>query len=236
MVVGEEDGNSELLEEAWLSDVDSDVDGNSESGDGLAENLQRGHAIEETKSIVGQHLQLRLEALRSEEESWGEMAEVPPRLVLLTLAGRLDSGGNARPSRTSFMFDRFDPLLFDFPLLPPELVPHRSDGTAERVSEELVKVTSDLLLEEPFASFLFGGSRVILTAGLLSVTSAPTPHTRTRTEVLIFIPGWQRRLCSLCQKSSEMASRGAAVVSASDYATRIARCLSTNDDKLSHAV
>jgi len=29
MVVGEEDGNSELLEEAWLSDVDSDVDGNS---------------------------------------------------------------------------------------------------------------------------------------------------------------------------------------------------------------
>ena len=86
MVVGEEDGDSELLEEAWLSDVDSDADGNSESGDGLSENLQRRHTLEETKSIVGQHLQLRLEALRSEEESWGELAEVPPRLNIRYVA------------------------------------------------------------------------------------------------------------------------------------------------------
>ena len=44
MVVGEEDGDSELLEEAWLSDVDSDADGNSESGDGLCEGVVRVHA------------------------------------------------------------------------------------------------------------------------------------------------------------------------------------------------
>ena len=165
MVVGEEDENAESFEEAWLSDVNSDVDGRTESGTSSTENLQGVHLLEETKSMVGQHLQRRLEALRSEEESWGELAAAPPRVLLLTLASRLDSQGKPRPSRTSFMFDRFDPLLFDFPLLPPELVPHRSDGTAERVSEELVKVTSDLLLEEPFASSLLGGSRVIVTAG-----------------------------------------------------------------------
>ena len=63
------------------------------------------------------------------------------------------------------MFDRFEPLLWDFPLLPPELVPHRADGTAERVSEDIVSLTSELLLEHLFAWPLLSPSRVVVTAG-----------------------------------------------------------------------
>jgi hypothetical protein len=47
-------------------------------------------------------------------------------VVLFTLAGRLDEHGQPRPSRTGTILQQL-PEIFDFPLLPRELVIHKKD-------------------------------------------------------------------------------------------------------------
>lgn len=97
----------ELLAALWLLD-----DGGSDSeNDGPGGGALPDHTTADTKSMIAQHLQLRLQELQNKEERAVLVPEVYRPIVLLTLAVRSDSRGDLRPSRTLFMFDRFEPLI-----------------------------------------------------------------------------------------------------------------------------
>ena len=60
------------------------------------------------------------------------------RVVLYTLAPRLDPYGAQRPSLTGHILDEFDDVFFDFALFPADLIEHRDNGTAQPLKAWLI--------------------------------------------------------------------------------------------------